>query len=699
LGLLVATYVALALGFADPARAPLPVVRVLALLVVPSAILALSIPRFHHRPGRLPQPLLAPAALALGGVLVQAGGGPTGALTLAAPIAALASSTAVGSLPACAWSIVLAAALGVAGLSGTATDPGWESLGLWLTGLGIAAWLPGRVLSHERGAIDRLRERVRELEDEAGGLRRESSEALPAVRTQGYDEDSRERDLRQVARQLQDDIDRACAVLVSTTGARTAVVYRPDGADDERLVAAAISGDTRGIRREVGAREGIVGAAFKAGTPVTLRQPRPGDPRLVHRGLTDGVGVVLALPMTEGDRRLGVVVLDVREITDELRAREVGSVIADFVARLVTRAVDLSAVREGMRENHAFYEACREVSRHVRIDDVCRAVVDASAGIADPDACAISLLDESGSELVVHAASGWHRDPTGTRIPVSPSEGLLVQSLRHKTPIHRTDLGGSELPPVIFGRDHASEAGLHALLVLPIRPPGGEDASPLGALVVARRGPPDMDDECRARLQVVLAQAGAAISNARLFAEHEKRSVTDGMTGLPNHRRFQEVLTGKLARAQRVGGKVSLLLLDIDKFKGINDTWGHPMGDEVIRRLAGVLESAVRDGTDLAARYGGEEFCVVLEDTDARGALILAERLREAFGREVFVHSDGGRPQSFRSTVSIGIATWPDDATQQADLIERSDAALYASKQGGRNRCTLVRDMRVGASA
>ena len=699
LGLLVATYVALALGFADPGRAPLPWVRAAALLVVPAVALLLSIPRRDHRHGRVPIPLLAPAALALGGVLVQAGGGPTGPLALAAPVAALAASTAVGSIPAGAWSIVLVCALGVAGLAGIAQDAPWIRLVPWLLGVMIAAWLPGQVLSHERGALDRLRHRVRELEDEAGGLRRESSEALPAVRSQGYDQDSRERDLRLVARQLQDDIDRACAVLVSTTGARTAVVYRPDGADGERLVAAAIAGDSKGIRQEVGARDGIVGASFKAGAPVSLRQPRPGDPRLVHRGLADGVGVVLALPMTDGDRRLGVVVLDVRDVADEPRAREVGSVIADFVARLVTRAVDLSAVREGMRENHAFYEACREVSRHVRIEDVCAAVVEAASGIATAEACALALCDEGGTELTVRAASGWRRDPTGARFSVSPNEGLLAQSLRHKTPIQRTDLGASDLPPLLFGRELGTEAGLHSLLVLPILAPGGEDATPLGSLVVARRAGPDIDAESRARLQVVLAQAGAALSNARLFAEHEKRSVTDGMTGLPNHRRFQEVLSNKLARAQRTGMKVSLLLLDIDKFKGINDAWGHPMGDEVIRRLAGVLQGAVREGTDLAARYGGEEFCVVLEDTDARGAMILAERLREGFSRELFVQSDGGRPQSFHATVSIGISAWPDDASSQTELIERADSALYESKERGRNRCTTWCDARQSASA
>jgi diguanylate cyclase (GGDEF)-like protein len=161
------------------------------------------------------------------------------------------------------------------------------------------------------------------------------------------------------------------------------------------------------------------------------------------------------------------------------------------------------------------------------------------------------------------------------------------------------------------------------------------------------------------------------------------------MTGLPNHRHFQEVMATKIASSQRTGLKLSLLLMDIDKFKAVNDNYGHPMGDEVIKRLARCLGGMVREGTDLGARYGGEEFCLVLEDTDAVGARQVAERLREAFAGELFVHKDNGQRVTFQCTVSIGIACFSDDASSQPELIDRADQALYWSKQSGRNRVTL----------
>jgi diguanylate cyclase (GGDEF)-like protein len=216
-------------------------------------------------------------------------------------------------------------------------------------------------------------------------------------------------------------------------------------------------------------------------------------------------------------------------------------------------------------------------------------------------------------------------------------------------------------------------------------------------MVAARRSAPAFEPEDPERLQVLLHQVGAAISNGRLFAEHESRGVTDGMTGLPNHRRFQEVLSAKLASSGRTRLKTSLLLLDIDKFKGVNDTYGHPMGDEVIKRLARLLADSVRDGTDLAARYGGEEFCLLLDDTDTEGARVLADRIRVAFKEEVFVFSDGDKPVSFRCSVSIGIATYPDHASNKQRLIELADQALYLSKEQGRDRVTCWSEVPLSA--
>ena len=677
-------------GFGAPDRAPLHLARVLALATLPAvvALRSFTSPSMAARRG-IRTPLWVASIAVLAALCVQATGGVGGAATPLAFLAIGAGSLTTGHRRSLPWALLLILAVLVPGWLGIAAASSW---GLQLGfGLGILACavIPGHALATEKQAHDRTRARLRAVENEAGGLRQESGQALPDLRG-GYGHEERDRDLRTIARELQQDMDRACAVLVSATGATSAAVYRPDGEDDcSRLVAVARAGDCGDLIPEVGCRDGIFGAAFKAGTPVCLASPRDHDPRIVHRSHTAGVGGVLALPLVDGDRRWGVVVLDAQDPeTLAGAARELGGNVADFVARLIARAVDLTTVREGMRENHAFYEACRQVSRHVHIESIAEAVVSSAGAFVPLDACAVALCDETSETMRVVASFGFDPAPPEGRFFVTPSEGLLAQSVRHRTTIDRPDLAGADRLPLLFGQQGGPSAGLSSLLVLPIVGPGGSDQRPLGAMVVARRSQPDFGPEDAERLQVLLHQVGAALSNGRLFAEHESRSVTDGMTGLPNHRRFQEALASKLAGSGRTRLKLSLLLMDIDKFKSVNDTYGHPMGDEVIRRLAGLLAATVRDGTDLAARYGGEEFCLVLEDTDAAGARVVADRLRESFRREVFVHRDAGKPVSFRCSVSVGIACFPDDAGTQQELIDRSDQALYLSKEGGRDRTT-----------
>ncbi len=702
--LLLAVVVAVTAGMADPARAELPAARALGLALLPAIMVGRSYRNPSHAARRgLRAPLWVPAIAVLSSVLVQAGGGPAGTLAVVAFLAIGAGSMHAGARRAAPWALLTVMAVSVPILTGTATG-NLGALIAWSVGLILCAFIPGSALVAERTSHQRTQARLRSLEDEAGGLRRESSEVLPDLRSRNLDDETRERDLRSIARELQQDIERAASMLVTSVGATTASVYRPDGDEmGDRLVVVATAGDARPLVEEVGSRDGLFGAAFKARAPVFLKSPQPDDRRVVHRTSCHGIGGVLALPLTDGERHFGVMVLDAPEGLDlDGQPRDFAGHLADFVSRLIARAVDLSAIREGMRENHAFYEACRAVSRHVRIEDIAQEVVESAGLFVDLDRCVFALADEVGATLRVVAHSGFPSPPASNSFPIRADEGLLAQAVRHRTTIDRPDLHSTSRAPVLFGKAAGPTRDLSALLVLPVYAPGGEAENappPLGALLVAREEAPDFRAEDAERLEVLLRQAGASISNGRLFAEHESRSVTDGMTGLPNHRRFQEVMDEKLTRCGRTGSKLSLLLIDIDKFKSVNDTYGHPMGDEVIRRLARVLAEAVRGGQDLAARYGGEEFVVVLEDADAGDALVLADRLRESFKDEQFVHmeTDGARPLTFRCSMSVGIACYPDDASAKAELIEKSDQALYLSKQRGRDRSTCWETVRSSA--
>jgi diguanylate cyclase (GGDEF)-like protein len=163
-------------------------------------------------------------------------------------------------------------------------------------------------------------------------------------------------------------------------------------------------------------------------------------------------------------------------------------------------------------------------------------------------------------------------------------------------------------------------------------------------------------------------------------------AVTDGLTGLYNHRHFHERLTLEVERSQRSGLPLSLLMLDVDHFKQFNDTFGHPAGDEVLRQLARVLADT-RRANDVVARYGGEEFAVILVDTPKFTAAKVAERARE----RIFGHDfSEAAPRAGRISASFGVATFPDDGADAETLVRSADQALYAAKRAGRNRVVLA---------
>jgi diguanylate cyclase (GGDEF)-like protein len=160
----------------------------------------------------------------------------------------------------------------------------------------------------------------------------------------------------------------------------------------------------------------------------------------------------------------------------------------------------------------------------------------------------------------------------------------------------------------------------------------------------------------------------------------------DGLTGLFNHRYFQETISNELVKSQRFGHSVSLLLIDVDHFKQINDKFGHPRGDIVLKTLSQILRKIVRS-YDVAARYGGEEFAVVLPHTDSAQALEVAERMRKAVLEQTFPGPSS--KETLRLSISIGVATCPQNAKTKTELIDRADQALYLAKSEGRNRVSL----------
>ncbi len=203
-------------------------------------------------------------------------------------------------------------------------------------------------------------------------------------------------------------------------------------------------------------------------------------------------------------------------------------------------------------------------------------------------------------------------------------------------------------------------------------------ASDFGSLVIRGTG---FDADQVEAARALVAHAAVALENARLHRLVEEQAHVDALTGLANRRSLEETLTSELARARRLDGEVCLVLADLDRFKAVNDRFGHPAGDEVLRAFAHTLAGAVRQG-DVAGRFGGEEFALILVGVGVAGGLELAERARRLVSARPVMTVRGG---PIEITASFGVAACTGGADID-ELISAADSALYAAKRGGRNR-------------
>lgn len=248
-------------------------------------------------------------------------------------------------------------------------------------------------------------------------------------------------------------------------------------------------------------------------------------------------------------------------------------------------------------------------------------------------------------------------------------------------------IGDVETDPTLSAvRDKIVGLGIKSIVVMPIRYYEGEKGSLY--LRTSRRDQEFSENELKL-CQVIIDGATVALKNAQMFNMMreekqllEKMVITDDLTRLYNHRYFVRRLGEEFKRAKRYNGSLSCLMIDLDNFKRINDTYGHQAGDKVLKDVAKVLKKCVRE-TDVIARYGGEEFSVILPHSVREDALRLAERIRFAVRNFRF---DGIKEKEM-ITVSIGVATFPHPEISDIDgLVRKADKAMYKAKEGGKDQ-------------
>jgi len=294
---------------------------------------------------------------------------------------------------------------------------------------------------------------------------------------------------------------------------------------------------------------------------------------------------------------------------------------------------------------------------------------------AIPEAEAVTLVHRRTgreSELVIDAFDRG-RDKF-TRHPMRPGEGAAGWVLEHAVARRIDDFRTSDV-----ATDTPSH-GMHSWLGAPLFMYGDCD----GVVAVQSSRVGAFKAEHQRLLESLALQIAASLQNAHLY----ELAMVDGLTGLFVRRYFDARIEEEIERSRRYGTPFSVIMLDVDDFKKLNDTYGHLVGDRVLRAIANVIKAQMR-GVDTAARYGGEEMSVILPRTEMVGAYNLAERIREAIA-ELRITTDDDPPRALAVTASLGISAYPESkAADGVDLVRRADKALYRAKKTGKNRVEL----------
>jgi diguanylate cyclase (GGDEF)-like protein len=368
-------------------------------------------------------------------------------------------------------------------------------------------------------------------------------------------------------------------------------------------------------------------------------------------------------------------------------ARRIGS--GDFSARVPTVGSDEFAAL-GDEFNHMSAQLAEKIQQvqdeQARLALAIRRIGETFASNLDRDA----LL-----EIVLRTAVDGSGAVGGRATMRAKPDGQLHQVAQAGTLDDLTTaLRQAEARVLEAGAPGDATAGDVMALAHPLR--AAEQSDPdgppriIGIVSVARGGRAFTASE-RELFHYLAGQASVSIENVGLHETVERQAVTDELTGLSNRRRFQEVLAGEVERSRRFEQPVSLVMLDIDNFKRVNDTYGHPAGDLVLKEVARVLREFSRE-IDEPARYGGEELAVVLPGTDEEGAFQLAERVRagiEALRLPIRTAED----EPLRVTASLGVATHPDVSADPRELVADADSALYEAKHAGKNRTVCATEV------
>ncbi len=378
-------------------------------------------------------------------------------------------------------------------------------------------------------------------------------------------------------------------------------------------------------------------------------------------------GWLAAAPLTTKQRRLGV--LTIHDADEESMAPDLE--LLEAIGKQIGTGLDNARLYAALRASTQRLEFLNRISAALTASMDLKTVVPAFAkeiaALQDFDRLACGFVNESGDYIEI---TGYPDEATwglGAVLPVVGSgPGSVV--LNNK-PILQRDL----LHDHRFIEDmRLLEEGVRSYVILPLVSRGRG----IGVLALGSKATEAYDEATLAHVQPLADSVALAFENVRLFQKTREMSITDEVTPLYNFRFFHQILDRELKLVDRYRSTLSLIFVDLDRFKPINDQFGHLRGSRVLREVGFLLRAAVRE-TDYPARYGGDEFVVILPQTDAEAANALGEKLRQMIEGHTFLQEEG---INARIGCSLGVATYPSDARSKEALIRLADERMYKNK-------------------
>lgn len=326
-----------------------------------------------------------------------------------------------------------------------------------------------------------------------------------------------------------------------------------------------------------------------------------------------------------------------------------------------------------------FYHLSKRLNNSSSIEDVLSIFAEKAKELVYYDYSLFIFHDEENNLNRIKGCQGVEKGLLGREFDHDPDRNLISWVIKNKTPLDYNNLKERESIK-IFDESFDFPFDFNSCFIVPFQVVGRS----FGCSVFLRSSNEPFSVDSKKMVEAISNQAASSIQNINMYKDMEKMATMDGLTNLYNHRTFQENIILFIERAARRPEKISLVILDLDHFKSINDNFGHTMGDTILKSIGKILIEETRK-IDFVARIGGEEFALILANTDTSGAYVLAERIRKRIVKSEFKTQHG----ILSTTCSFGIATYSKDAGNKELLIERADKAMYMAKNSGRN-CTVA---------